>query len=121
MGVIRTNESILLSRYLFHVLTSSIFKNHLNFNMYSTTINNLSSQIMNSLKIPIPPIEVQKEIVRILDEFTEKTTKLQELLHKETVLRKKQYEYYRDKLLTFAEGTQPCGDEVEYKTVGDIG
>ncbi|WP_288694185.1 restriction endonuclease subunit S [uncultured Brachyspira sp.] len=49
--------------------------------------------------IPLPPIEVQKEIVRILDEFTEKTTKLQELLHKETVLRKKQYEYYRDKLL----------------------
>ena len=49
--------------------------------------------------IPIPPIEVQKEIVRILDEFTEKTTKLQELLHKETVLRKKQYEYYQNKLL----------------------
>ena len=48
--------------------------------------------------IPLPPIEVQKEIVRILDEFTEKTTKLQELLHKETVLRKKQYEYYRNYL-----------------------
>lgn len=49
--------------------------------------------------IPLPPIKMQKEIVRILDEFTDKTTKLQELLHKETVLRKKQYEYYRDKLL----------------------
>lgn len=63
--------------------------------------------------IPLPPIKMQKEIVRILDEFTEKTTKLQELLHKETVLRKKQYEYYRGKLLTF-------GDEVELKNFGEV-
>ncbi|WP_281817949.1 restriction endonuclease subunit S [Brachyspira pilosicoli] len=63
--------------------------------------------------IPLPPIKVQKEIVRILDEFTEKTTKLQELLHRETILRKKQYEYYRGKLLTF-------GDEVELKSFGEV-
>lgn len=60
---------------------------------------NVSKKKMEKILIPLPPIEVQKEIVRILDEFTEKTTKLQELLHKETVLRKKQYEYYREKLL----------------------
>lgn len=63
--------------------------------------------------IPLPPIEVQKEIVRILDEFTEKTNKLQELLHRETILRKKQYEYYRDKLLTF-------NDDVEWKKLPEI-
>ncbi|PLV55178.1 restriction endonuclease subunit S [Brachyspira pilosicoli] len=63
--------------------------------------------------IPLPPIKVQKEIVRILDEFIEKTTKLQELLHRETILRKKQYEYYRGKLLTF-------GDEVELKNFGEV-
>ncbi|SUW09000.1 type I restriction modification DNA specificity domain-containing protein [Brachyspira pilosicoli] len=63
--------------------------------------------------IPLPPIEVQKEIVRILDEFTEKTTKLQELLHRETILRKKQYEYYNNKLLTF-------NDNVEYKTLEEL-
>ena len=63
--------------------------------------------------IPIPPIEVQKEIVRILDEFTDKTTKLQELLHRETILRKKQYEYYKGKLLTF-------GDEVEKIQLKDL-
>lgn len=113
MGVIRANEDILLPRYLFHVLTSTIFKKHLNFNINSTTINNLSSQIMNILKIPLPPIEVQKEIVRILDEFTLNTTELQELLHKEYISRKKQYEYYRDKLLTF-------GDDVELQNFGDV-
>ena len=63
--------------------------------------------------IPLPPIEVQKDIVRILDEFTEKTNKLQELLHKEYISRKKQYEYYRDKLLTF-------NDDVEYRKISDI-
>lgn len=63
--------------------------------------------------IPLPPIKVQKEIVRILDEFIEKTTKLQELLHRETILRKKQYEYYRDKLLTF-------NDDIEWKNLSEI-
>lgn len=63
--------------------------------------------------IPLPPIKMQKEIVRILDEFTDKTTKLQELLHRETILRKKQYEYYNNKLLTF-------NDNVEYKTLEEL-
>ncbi|WP_456059595.1 restriction endonuclease subunit S [Brachyspira pilosicoli] len=53
----------------------------------------------NWISIPLPPIEVQKEIVRILDTFT----KYQDLLNRELELRKKQYEYYRDKLLTFKE------------------
>lgn len=45
------------------------------------------------LQIPLPPIEVQREIVRILDNFAELTAEL--------TARKKQYEYYRDTLLTF--------------------
>ena len=63
--------------------------------------------------IPLPPIEIQKEIVRILDEFILKIAELQELLHKEYISRKKQYEYYRDKLLTF-------NDNVPLKKLGDI-
>ena len=59
--------------------------------------------------IPLPPIEVQKEIVRILDTFT----KYQDLLNRELELRKKQYEYYRDKLLTF-------NDDVEWKKLPEI-
>ena len=77
---------------------------------------NVSKKKMEKILIPIPPIEVQKEIVRILDTFT----KYQDLLNRELELRKKQYEYYRDKLLTFAEGTQPCGDKVEWKNIDEI-
>ena len=50
------------------------------------------------LQIPLPPIEVQCEIVRILDNFTELTAELTA----ELIARKKQYEYYRDKLLDFS-------------------
>jgi type I restriction enzyme, S subunit len=69
-------------------------------------------------KIPIPcpgdskrSLEIQAEIVRILDTFTELTTELTAELN----ARKKQYNYYRDQLLSFE------GDEVAWKTLGDIG
>ncbi|EKF9595416.1 restriction endonuclease subunit S [Vibrio cholerae] len=69
-------------------------------------------------KIPIPcpenpkkSLEIQAEIVRILDAFTAMTAELTAELN----LRKKQYNYYRDQLLSFTEG------EVEWKTLGEVG
>ena len=53
------------------------------------------------LKIPLPPIPIQREIVRILDNFTELTTELEAKLETELTARKKQYEYYREALLSF--------------------
>lgn len=52
-------------------------------------------------KFPIPPLEVQREIVKILDNFTELTAELTAKLTAELTARKKQYEYYRNWLLTF--------------------
>ncbi|OOO00568.1 MAG: hypothetical protein ATN35_06705 [Epulopiscium sp. Nele67-Bin004] len=49
--------------------------------------------------IPVPPLAVQDEIVRILDNFTEATTELVTLLEEEVIARKKQYEYYRENLI----------------------
>lgn len=60
--------------------------------------------------IPIPPLSVQAEIVRILDAFTALTAELTA----ELKARKEQYNYYRDQLLTFKEG------EVEWKTLGEL-
>ena len=51
--------------------------------------------------IPIPPLEVQEEIVRILDKFDTLTTSISEGLPREIELRRKQYEYYREQLLNF--------------------
>ncbi len=55
----------------------------------------------DNFKVPIPPIEKQKEIVAILDKFDTLTNSISEGLPREIELRKKQYEYYRDKLLSF--------------------
>lgn len=71
------------------------------------------SVIRDIYVIPILPIEVQKEIVRILDTFTE----LQAGLEAELAARQKQYEYYRNKLLSFDEDD----NSVEWKTLGEIG
>jgi type I restriction enzyme, S subunit len=64
----------------------------------------------DKFQIPIPPLTVQAEIVRILDTFTALTAELTA----ELTDRKKQYEYYRDRLLTFEKG------EVEWKTLEEI-
>ncbi|TAJ06600.1 restriction endonuclease subunit S [Marinilabiliaceae bacterium JC017] len=71
---------------------------------------NVSKSRFKKLQIPIPPLSVQKEIVRILDTFTQLTTELTT----ELTARKKQYSYYRDELLSFEEG------EVEWKTLGEV-
>lgn len=52
-------------------------------------------------EIPIPPLPVQEEIVRILDEYTELEAELEVKLSEEIELKQKQYAYYRDQLLTF--------------------
>jgi type I restriction enzyme S subunit len=70
-------------------------------------------QILNVV-IPIPPIEVQNKIVEILDKFT----KLEAELEAELEARKKQYEYYRKKLLTFDE---KLGGVVKIKDIFMIG
>jgi len=66
----------------------------------------LSQTNLNKIPIQLPPFEVQREIVRILDNFMELTAEL--------TARKKQYNYYRDELLTFAEG------EVQWKTLAEV-
>lgn len=65
--------------------------------------------VFSQFVIPVPPLEVQCEIVRILDEFTELEAELEAKLEAEIEARKKQYEYYREKLLNFNETANPCG------------
>ena len=56
---------------------------------------------LKRLKIPIPPKEIQERIVEILDKFEKLTTSYQDGLPAEIRAREQQYEYYRNKLLTF--------------------
>ena len=69
---------------------------------------------IEKFEIPLPPIEVQTEIVRILDKFTS----LEAELEAELDCRKRQYEYYRDKLLSFE--NVGGGQEVEWKKMNEV-
>ncbi len=83
------------------------------------TRGGLSLRILKPYVIPVPPLEVQAEIVNLLDEYTESVSSLQQELEKELNARKKQYEYYRDLLLDFGVhggGTSEC----EWRTLGKI-
>ena len=64
-----------------------------------STIKTITKEEMTNFKIPVPPLEVQEEIVRILDKFGELEAELEAELEE----RKNQYEYYRNKLLSFEE------------------
>lgn len=75
----------------------------------------ISLPITEKFKLPVPPMEVQREIVRILDSFTLLTAELTA----ELTARKKQYEFYRDFLLSFDELDKNGGCEL--KMLGDIG
>ena len=105
------DESIILNQYLFHLL-GPIFKK-IEKNIQGSTVKHLSAKIINSIKIPLPPLPIQQEIVRILDTFTNFTAELTDKLNAELTARRKQYEYYRDELLTF-------GEDVEYKKLGEV-
>ena len=60
-------------------------------------VPSLTQSILNKIILPVPPLEVQNEIVRILDHFTDLAAEIQAELQ----ARKEQYEYYRNHWLTF--------------------
>lgn len=94
--------------YYLQILSSDMKKG---INEGSFPIVSLSK--MRSFKIPIPPLKIQEKIVQMLDKFTDYVTELTS----ELTSRKKQYSYYRDKLLSFEDEVY----QVEWKTLGDIG
>lgn len=122
MGVIRANIKFISPRYLYHILTSKMFKEHLYkiSDANSTTINNINNNTWKKFFVPIPPLEVQKEIVRLLDDFTAKTAELQNKINEELEARKKQYECYKDMLLNNSENfiITTIGNISESVTVG---
>ena len=99
------------AKYMYYYLDSKT--QYINSNMFrGTGLKNICRSIFFSFEIPVPPLPVQEEIVRILDKFTELETELETELD----MRKKQYEYYRNKLLSL----EDYNGEVEEITLGDI-
>lgn len=88
------DTSNVLPKFLYYVL----LKEQLEKLNTAGGVPSLTQTVLNKILIPVPPPEVQEEIVKILDHFTDLAAELQVELQ----ARKEQYEYYRNKLLTFA-------------------
>ena len=104
-GVFRINITAkdILPKYIYHYFTSKYFRNFVENVKTGSTIPHLTQQGLITLNIPIPTIKEQERIVNILDKFDKLVSDLTEGLPAEIELRKKQYEYYRNKLLNFKE------------------
>ena len=89
------------NRYLFHVLKNN--QHRIDAQVRRASIPRISREAVGNIRIPIPPLDVQNRIVNVLDNFEKICSDLNIGLPAEIEARQKQYEYYRDKLLTFAE------------------
>ena len=115
--VLRANQNEVLPKWILHWIGSSDFNKYVEENQSGSAYPAISDSKVKDFKIPIPcpenpekSLAIQAEIVRILDAMTSHTAELTA----ELTLRKKQYNYYRDKLLSFEDG------EVEWKTLGEV-
>ena len=93
--ILKEKGEILL-RFLFHYMQT--VKIH---HLVKGVPPKLNQKNLREIPIPVPPLEIQNEIVKLLDNFTELTAELTEQLMTELTLRKKQYNFYRDNLLNF--------------------
>lgn len=95
------NDSGLMERYLYYALKTRQYK--LKRMVRNASVPRLGRYSIENLLIPVPSLEEQQRIVDILDRFDKLCNDLSEGLPAEIAARQKQYEYYRDKLLTFKE------------------
>ena len=91
------NNEIVLTKYVYYWLQ----KEHLEKLNTAGGVPSLTQTVLNKVKIAVPPLEEQERIVSILDRFDKLCNDISEGLPAEIEARQKQYEYYRDKLLTF--------------------
>ena len=96
-GLLKVKVEEMISKFLYYFLVIKA-PEYVNRGMGNPK---LMSNVMEKIKVPIPPLEVQNEIARILDDYTKSVEELKEKLNTELITRKKQYSWYRDYLLKF--------------------
>ena len=95
LAAMRPDKDIIVPKFLFYVLQTDRIQKEVIKKSSKSSQPNLSMRVLERFRIPVPPLEVQREIVRILDSFTFLSAELSAELQ----ARRKQYEYYRDTLL----------------------
>ncbi|GAA2035963.1 restriction endonuclease subunit S [Agromyces tropicus] len=96
-------EESYVADYLYYLLRSAPIQDEFKRRAGAGTVQNLNAEIVRSVEIPLPPQEVQIRVVKLLDRFDTLLNDISIGLPAELNARRKQYEYYRDKLLAFRE------------------
>ena len=104
------DESKIIPKYFYYFM-KTVDLNALSTN---TTRPSLTQTILNKIKINLPPLEVQSKVVEVLDKFQDLLSETQDLLPREIEERQKQYEYYREKLLTFDENVVQIKSNINF-------
>lgn len=99
--VLRPNQELVSPRFLFYILKSSSFFNYVENNQEGAGYPSISNSKVKNFKYPIPSLEEQERILKILDQFDALVNDIKTGLPAEIKARRAQYEYYRKKLLTF--------------------
>ena len=99
---IHINSPEVLPRYYFHYMRTT-FLSYIQKSMFQSSVASIRRPMLNAFPVPIPSLDVQQRLVNVLDNFETICSDLSIGLPAEIEARKKQYEYYRDVLLTFAE------------------
>lgn len=103
-----------LPNFLFYVAIGELER--IQASIQGSTVKHLSSRQLSAARVPVPPLEVQREIVRILDTFTELEAKLEAELEAELAARRSQYENYRDAMLAvWRSAARPLGEIGEFR------
>lgn len=97
-------EKTFVPDFLYHLLSSNKYQQMMKQKAsFGGAVQNLNADIVRSFDMPIIELEIQRDIVKVLDDFDKQCNDITKILSNEIEVRKKQYEYYRDKLLTFKE------------------
>ena len=99
---IHINTPEVVPKYYFHYMKAK-FLPYIQKTMFQSSVASIRRPMLNAFPVPVPPLDVQNRIVNVLDNFEKICADLNIGLPAEIEARQKQYEYYRDKLLTFAE------------------
>lgn len=89
-------------KYIAYYFQTELFQSQKRKIITGTKVRRVNAKDLAKIKIPLPPLSVQREIVEILDKFDTLTNSISEGLPKEIELRRKQNEYYRNQLLSFS-------------------
>lgn len=89
-------------KYIAYYFQTELFQSQKRKFITGTKVRRVNAKDLAKIKIPLPPLSVQREIVEILDKFDTLCNSISEGLPKEIELRRKQYEYYRNQLLSFS-------------------